>query len=94
MVTVETSCGLGFPNVVSPDGMGSQRNDLFYVDGLEKYPGSELVIYNRWGSKLYDNSNYQNDWSGTKYSDGTYYYVLSVSDGRSFPGFFQIVRGK
>ena len=94
MVTVETSCGLGFPNVVSPDGMGSQRNDLFYVDGLEKYPGSELVIYNRWGSKLYDNSNYQNDWSGSKYSDGTYYYLLSVSDGRSFPGFFQIVRGK
>ncbi len=93
-VTVEQSCGLAFPNIVTPDGAGTILNDLFYIDGLDKFPGSALVIYNRWGSKLYDNSNYSNDWSGSKYSDGTYYYVLTVSDGRSIPGFFQIVRSK
>ncbi len=93
-ITVETSCGLSFPNVVSPDGAGSPINDRFYIDGLDKFPGSKLVIYNRWGNKLYDTQNYANDWSSRACPDGTYFYVLSVSDGRAIPGYFQVVRSK
>ena len=24
----------------------------------------ELQIFNRWGAKIYENSNYKNDWNG------------------------------
>ena len=91
-VNVETSCVLDFPNVISPDGAGAALNDLFYINGLDKFPGSSLVIYNRWGNLLFKSSDYQNDWSSRKFPSGTYYYILSVSDGRTLPGFFQIVR--
>ncbi len=91
-VNVEGSCGLTFPNVISPDG--NNINETFYVDGLDKYPGSSLVIYNRWGNKLFDTSNYDNKWTSSKCPDGTYFYVLNVSDGRSIPGYFQVVRSK
>ena len=37
-----------------------------------------VVIYNRYGTVVYSNKNYQNDWDGTykgeKLPDGTYYY--------------------
>jgi hypothetical protein len=49
-----------------------------------------LLIFNRWGSKIYDNSNYQNDWNGAASSGsignsefvptGTYYYVLNIKN--------------
>jgi len=48
------------------------------VDNLDKFPNSKLTIYNRWGNKIYENANYDNRWNGSKYADGTYYYVLTV----------------
>lgn len=90
-VNVELSCVLTIPNVVSIGG-GSAINEYFYVENLDKFPGSSLVIYNRWGKKIYETSSYLNDWSGSKYSDGTYYFILTVADGRSIPGFFQLVK--
>lgn len=77
-VAVEGSCALNIPNIITPDGSGPAMNDMFYVANLEKFPGSKLSIYNRWGNKIYETSDYKNDWSGKKYSDGTYYYVLTV----------------
>jgi gliding motility-associated-like protein len=77
-VLVEGSCALNIPNIITPDGNGSYQNDFFYVQNLEKYPGSSLKIYNRWGTKIYESDNYMNDWSGAGHSEGTYYYVLTV----------------
>ena len=92
-VTVELSCAISIPNIITPGGGGPSVNDYLYFDGLEKFPGSKLEIYNRWGKSLYTTDNYQNDWSGSKFSDGTYYFVLTVNDGRTIPGFFQIIHG-
>ncbi len=77
-VTVEGSCALNIPNIITPDGNGPAMNDMFYVANLDKFPGSKLSIYNRWGNKIYESSDYKNNWNGSKYSDGTYYYVLTV----------------
>jgi gliding motility-associated-like protein len=87
------SCDLQIPNVITPNGAGSAINEYFYLKNLEFYPNTSLTIYNRWGSKLYETTNYQNDWTGKKYPDGVYYYVLTTS---RLPepqyGFFQILR--
>lgn len=83
-------CVIVIPNVISADGDG--QNDHFVIKNLDKFPGSRLVIFDRWGIKLYDNPDYQNNWDAHGYSDGTYYYVLYRSDNQTFPGFITVVR--
>ncbi len=78
LITVESSCVLNIPNVITPDGTGPPLNEFFFVENLEKYPGSSLAIYNRWGNKIFESSDYQNNWNGSKSADGVYYYVLTV----------------
>lgn len=87
------SCDLNVPNVVTPNGQGNPLNELFYLKNLEFYPNTSLSIYDRWGIKIFETTNYQNDWTGTKYSDGVYYYVLSGPKLiEPQVGFFQIIR--
>ena len=77
-IGVESSCVLNIPNVITPDGTGPALNELFFVENLEKFPGSSLAIYNRWGNKVFESADYKNDWNGSKSVDGVYYYVLTV----------------
>jgi hypothetical protein len=41
-----------------------------------KFPGSVLKVYNRWGTLVYENENYDNTWTGEGLAEGTYYYVF------------------
>jgi len=55
------------------------------------------MIYNRWGSEVYRNSDYKNDWKGKDKNNrdlqsDTYYYVLRISNGRIIKGFIEIRR--
>ncbi len=70
----ESGCVLIAPNVITPNGDGI--NDALVFDGLESYPGSSLKVFNRWGTVVYESSNYNNDWEPTDITDGTYYYIL------------------
>lgn len=72
---------LFIPNVITPNGDGI--NDYFVISqkGSDKpinsfYESSDLIIFNRWGKKVYQSTNYQNDWNGGHLPDGTYFYVL------------------
>jgi len=38
----------------------------------------ELVIFDRWGRKIYDTPNYKSDWQAKGVPDGSYYYVLKT----------------
>lgn len=85
-IDVELSCTLNIPNIITPNGSGPIVNETFYIQNLDKFPTHSLSIYNRWGKKIYETSNYQNDFGGSKYSEGTYYYVLNVtSSGKILP---------
>ncbi len=89
------------PEGFSPNGDGI--NDLFVIRGATGLTVS-LDVYNRWGSLVYKNDNYQNDWDGKPNSgiavssdanglpDGTYYYVVTTSDGRKFVRYMTINR--
>ncbi|MBR9915240.1 MAG: gliding motility-associated C-terminal domain-containing protein, partial [Algicola sp.] len=66
-------------------------NEFFTITGVEDCGFViKLQIFNRWGAKIYDNSNYQNDWNGTASNasignsnfvpTGTYYYVIQLID--------------
>lgn len=82
-------CNVLVPNVVTPNGDGI--NDFFRINGLENFPGSTLAAFNRWGNKIYSSEDYKNDWS-PNVNDGTYFYIINVSDGRKFNGFFQVFK--
>lgn len=67
---------LSFPNVFTPNGDG--KNERFVIGGLEKYPGSKLQVFNRWGGQVYRSNDYRNDWNGSDLTESTYYYILEV----------------
>jgi gliding motility-associated-like protein len=79
---------------LSPNGDGV--NDFFTIDGIGEFPNNELSIFNRWGNEVYNKQGYLNDWDGTwrgkLLPDGTYFYVLSLGDGREYSGYVQIHR--
>ena len=74
------------------------ENDTWYVQGIENFPGSEVVIFNRNGKEVFQASPYLNNWNATyqndKLPDGTYYYILKLNDSenRVFKGFITVLR--
>lgn len=91
-VAIEGS-DVSFPNVFTPNGDG--KNEKFIIGGLEKYPGSALYIFNRWGGGVYQSKNYNNDWNGSDLNEGTYFYILEVKkpDGiKKYKGWVTIIR--
>ena len=95
IVNIIPDCNLIIPNVITPNG--DNKNDYFYITNLDKYPNTELMIFDRWGKKVYESNNYQNNWeglssNGDKLSDGVYYYILYLSNGKKYPGFVQLIR--
>jgi gliding motility-associated-like protein len=64
-----------------PDREGLPGNNVFNIEikGHEKY---DLVIYDRWGVKVFESTDSKNDWNGKVRNngvdcpDGTYYYIL------------------
>lgn len=73
-------CEIVVPNVFSPNGDGI--NDMFTIQGVENFPNTHLMIFNRWGRLMYENPNYQNNWNGEGCSDGTYYFIINPNDER------------
>lgn len=45
-------------------------------DLSEYYISTRLIIFNRWGEKVFEVDDYQNDWNGEGLADGIYYYIL------------------
>jgi gliding motility-associated-like protein len=80
-LTVSTqSCELKAGNAFSPNGDG--KNDFFEVANIQYYPNNTVVLFNRWGKKVFEQTSYMNDWgSDSDVTAGTYYYVVDPGDG-------------
>jgi gliding motility-associated-like protein len=76
------------PNLITPNSDG--KNDQFEILGLPS--GSSLMVFNRWGERIYENHNYDNLWAGNESSDGIYYFGLTLPDGKKYNGWVQILR--
>lgn len=77
------------PNVISPNG--DQHNDYFTINNIE-YWVNTLTIFNRWGQKVYETTNYKNTWKADDNPDGTYYYVLTLKDKSEHVGHITVLR--
>ena len=83
------------PTVITPNGDG--KNDLFHVESIEDFTGSELVVLDRWGFEVYRSAPYLNNWGGTDQNmealiEGTYYIILKISDNDIRKGYVMILR--
>ncbi|MFK7756900.1 MAG: gliding motility-associated C-terminal domain-containing protein [Flavobacteriales bacterium] len=87
-------CDVFVPNVFSPDGDSDGLNNSFYMIGIEYETNANLIVYNRWGTVVYEDSNYKGNWrpSADEASDGVYFYVLTLQDGREKSGTVTILR--
>jgi gliding motility-associated-like protein len=86
---VEGNIGLIIPNVFTPNNDG--HNDVFSIQIIdaELISTIEVIIYNRWGEKMYEYINNESTpelllWdgvtsSGNKASEGTYFYVVTYA---------------
>ena len=78
---------MDLPTGLSPNGDGV--NDCLVFDDLETLRGvSKFQVFNRYGTKVFENGSYIKEWCGTnddgdELISGTYYYVLDFEDGRS-----------
>ena len=83
-----------FSNFFSPNGDG--KNDTFAIENLDEYPDNSIVIFNRWGEKVYEAAPYAGDWDGTcntggivndKLTEGVYFYVFKDNEAdRTYNG--------
>lgn len=79
-IKVYNQCPLAPPNVITANG--DNTNDLFIIQNIDDYDNVSLMIFNRWGNLIYENSDYQNDWNGTDMNgaevvEGVYTYVVT-----------------
>jgi gliding motility-associated-like protein len=82
IVEVDIRCGeLFIPSIFSPNGKGPQANETFCIlsDCVEQF---KLLIFNRWGEKVFETDNINTCWNGTfngsDSSSGVYAYNLSL----------------
>jgi len=72
------------PTVITPGNIDG-KNDVFAIDFLNiMHPDCHVVIFNRWGSVVYESTGYDEPWNGTFKGEllpmGTYYYKIELNN--------------
>ncbi|RAK63246.1 PKD domain-containing protein [Hymenobacter edaphi] len=75
------------PNVITPNG--DRMNDTFKP--FVSFAGVDVDIYNRWGTKVFSQTQYTGNW-GADAPAGTYYYHLRSSQGEVWKGWVEVIR--
>lgn len=96
----DENCLLKFYSGITPNG--DDVNDVWWVDNIDQFPENTVQIYNRWGTEVWFEKNYDNInivWEGTtgnkgegdQMADGTYFYVAIV-EGKDYKGWVELTR--
>ncbi|MFT4971861.1 MAG: gliding motility-associated-like protein [Paraglaciecola sp.] len=96
-VSIEILCEtLTILSGFSPNGDGV--NDHFTILGVQNFPNNSILIFNKWGEKVYQQNRYENTWAGEKNhgdslpeEESLYYYVFDNGEGKSYSGYVKIV---
>lgn len=85
IVIPKSEAKLFIPNVFTPNG--DEFNNNFQITKVvsegkvpivTEFIRMELIVFDRWGRKVYENDNYKNDWDGNNLPMGTYFYRLNT----------------
>lgn len=97
-------CELEAATVLTPDNDGN--NDYWIIPGIQQFPGTHVVVFSRLGLKVYENTDYQNDFDGRANTNtylnnaeeilpsGTYFYFVRMggTSSQEFNGYLYINR--
>jgi gliding motility-associated-like protein len=78
-------------NVITPNGDG--QNDVFFLEDTDFFGPVKVEIFNRWGQRVFESSDYRNTWNGDNLPDGTYFYVIKPTKlNETFKGALVILK--
>jgi len=91
IISIEVSGEIVIYNGISPNTDG--KNDAWIIKNIAALPetrDNKVTIFNRWGSKVFEVENYNNDDrvfkglndNGNELPSGTYFYKILFSSGR------------
>ncbi len=89
-VPLRKDCDVTVPNIITPNGDG--ENQFLVFENLELFPQPKLEVFNRWGTRVYESDNYQNNWSPSDLNPGVYYFTLELGTIDPKKGFFQLMK--
>lgn len=81
------------PNIITPNG--DNKNDVFTIPSLPpdycdaRFAG--IKIYSRWGREVFQSSERTFRWGGAG-AAGTYYYLITFSNGRRYKGWVEVIQ--
>ncbi len=89
-LTINLSSEIGIFNAMSPNSDG--KNETFFIENIDLLPDTQknkVTIFNRWGSVVFETTNYNNTTNvfkgignnGSELPPGTYYYSIEFSSG-------------
>ncbi len=78
---------LFIPNVITLNSDGN--NEKFQLLSGEQIA---VTIFNRWGKKLFEANNYQNDWPRKDVGSGVYYYEAEFPNGTLCNGWVHVLK--
>lgn len=88
LITIESDGQLPEePNTITPNGDGLNETLTFNIlrnNDPELFPDNSIIIFNRWGDIIFEQTPYTNDWdgkstTGDELPQGTYYYILRLN---------------
>lgn len=87
--------GLFVPELITPNNDGN--NDLLFINVAQDVDNVKIEIFNRWGTLVYKNLNYKNDFvgknnEGVELTDDTYFVLLSIPTYKVHTGYLVISR--
>jgi gliding motility-associated-like protein len=85
-------------NGVTPNNDG--RNDKWYIGNIEEFPDNNVVLFNRWGVKVFETKGYNNEsnyWpTGDmlgKLLSTTYFYIIDLGNGsKPVKGWVELIK--
>ena len=68
-------------NMFTPNG--DLINDLWLIQGIDRFQGATVTVFDRWGQVVFKSIGYAQPWDGTnrgkELPSATYYYVIEIN---------------
>jgi len=85
---IEVNECFSIPNGFSPNG--DNVNDTWKIEGLWEFPEATLLVFDRWGKKVFTGDANANFWdgkiNGNELPSADYYYVIELGNGQNYKG--------
>jgi gliding motility-associated-like protein len=88
--------GIFIPTVFTPNADGEY--DLWEIQNIDKFEGASVQVFNRWGSLLFESTDYPNNkfdgtYNGEALPVASYYYIVDLKNGaKLFSGAVSVIR--